>query len=82
MRTIQHKSVKKKADATFTSLFFFLNTNEILNPTKKQKEEIETKTIQSVPPLYRSMTIGMIMYNAKKIKRFPIMNKEERKLDI
>tara|TARA_B100000989_G_scaffold264406_1_gene216801 strand:+ start:1045 stop:1209 length:165 start_codon:yes stop_codon:yes gene_type:complete len=54
----------------------------MLNPTKKQKDEIDTNTTQSVPLLYKSIIIGIIMYNAKKIKRFPIMNKEERKLDI
>tara|TARA_B100000029_G_scaffold470078_1_gene508599 strand:- start:297 stop:506 length:210 start_codon:yes stop_codon:yes gene_type:complete len=46
---IQDIKVNKKADKTSTSLFLFLNVNEILSPVKRQTIEINEKTAQSVP---------------------------------
>ena len=45
----QEMKVSKNADNTSTSLFLFLNVNEILSPVKRQTMEINEKTAQSVP---------------------------------
>ena len=55
---------------------------KILKPMKKQNDDIEMKTTQSVPLSYRSKKKGMSMYKEKKINKFPTTNNEDLKLFI